>query len=216
MSQHRERCPETEATGKSCSWALEDEMGFERRREGGEKQEGHFKCGTCSIAKSCLTLCNPRDYSPVPLGFSRLPCWWDFPGKSSGVGCHCLLQRIFPTQGSNLHLLHWRQILTTESPGKPRAFQERLPNILKICLRNKYIILLIYGKESSQIKKIKSRMTVARERGSGDFLMGTELHHEKMKSLEIDDGGGGTTMWVYLVTLNCTFKMLFYVININI
>ena len=55
-------------------------------------------------------------------------------------------------------------------------------------------------------------MTVARERGSGDFLMGTELHHEKMKSLEIDDGGGGTTMWVYLVTLNCTFKMLFYVI----
>ena len=45
------------------------------------------------------------------------------------------------------------KFFTTEPPGKPRAFQERLPNILKICLKNKYIILLIYGKESSQIKK---------------------------------------------------------------
>ena len=36
---------------------------------------------------------------------------WDFPGKSTGVGCHCLLQRIFPTQGLNLSLLHWRQTL---------------------------------------------------------------------------------------------------------
>ena len=34
----------------------------------------------------------------------------DFPGKNTGVGCHALLQGIFPTQGSNLHLLclvHW-------------------------------------------------------------------------------------------------------------
>ena len=31
-----------------------------------------------------------------------------FPGKNSGVGCHFLLQGIFPTQGLNLHLLHWQ------------------------------------------------------------------------------------------------------------
>ena len=31
--------------------------------------------------------------------------------KNTGVGCHSLLQRIFPTQGSNLGLLHCRQIL---------------------------------------------------------------------------------------------------------
>ena len=24
---------------------------------------------------------------------------WDFPGKNTGVGCHFLLQGIFPTQG---------------------------------------------------------------------------------------------------------------------
>ena len=25
-------------------------------------------------------------------GFTRLLCPWDFPGKNTGVGCHCLLQ----------------------------------------------------------------------------------------------------------------------------
>ena len=45
---------------------------------------------------------------------ARLPCLWDFPGKNAGAGCHFPLQGIFPTQGSNLHLLrllHCRQIL---------------------------------------------------------------------------------------------------------
>ena len=32
----------------------------------------------------------------------------DFPGKNTGVGCHLLLQGIFPTQGSNPSLLHWQ------------------------------------------------------------------------------------------------------------
>ena len=31
--------------------------------------------------------------------------------KNTAVGCYSLLQRIFPTQGSNLDLLHCRQIL---------------------------------------------------------------------------------------------------------
>ena len=36
---------------------------------------------------------------------------WDSPGKNTGVGCHFLLQWIFPTQESNPGLLHCRQIL---------------------------------------------------------------------------------------------------------
>ena len=39
---------------------------------------------------------------------------WGFSGKNTGVGCHFLLQGIFPTQGPNphlLYLLHCRQIL---------------------------------------------------------------------------------------------------------
>ena len=36
---------------------------------------------------------------------------WDFPDKSTGVGCHFLLQRIFLTQGSKPGLPHCRQRL---------------------------------------------------------------------------------------------------------
>ena len=39
---------------------------------------------------------------------SRLLCPWDFPGTNIGVGCHFLLQGIFPTQGSSADLLHWQ------------------------------------------------------------------------------------------------------------
>ena len=41
----------------------------------------------------------------------RLLCPWDSPGKSTGVGCHALLQGIFLTRGWNPGLLHCRQIL---------------------------------------------------------------------------------------------------------
>ena len=50
------------------------------------------------------------------------PC--DFPGKSTGVGCHFLLQGIFPTQGLNPGLPHCRQTLYhlnhQGSPGSTR------------------------------------------------------------------------------------------------
>ena len=34
----------------------------------------------------------PNSYWPHGLQPTRLLCPWDFPGKSTGVGCHCLLQ----------------------------------------------------------------------------------------------------------------------------
>ena len=50
-------------------------------------------------------------------------CPWDSPGKNVRVGCHALLQRIFPTQGSTprlLSLLHWQaESLPLAPPGKP-------------------------------------------------------------------------------------------------
>ena len=42
---------------------------------------------------------------------SRLLCPWDSPGKNTGVGCHFLLQGIFPNKELNpclLCLLHWQ------------------------------------------------------------------------------------------------------------
>ena len=53
-------------------------------------------------------LLSPVQLFVIPI---RFLCLCDFPGKNTGVGCHTLLQRKFPTQGSNpglLHLLHWQ------------------------------------------------------------------------------------------------------------
>ena len=48
------------------------------------------------------------------------PLFMQFSKKEYWSICHFLLQGIFPTQGSNLSLLHWQaDSLTTELPGKP-------------------------------------------------------------------------------------------------
>ena len=65
-------------------------------------------CMHTKLVQSCLTLCDLMDYSTP--GSS---VYQNSPDKNTGVGCHSLLQEIFPTQGSNpclLQLLHHRQI----------------------------------------------------------------------------------------------------------
>ena len=64
-----------------------------------------------SINKCVSRSVVPNSLRPHGLQPTRLLCPWDFPGKDTGVGCHFLLQGIFPTQGSNPGLLHCRQIL---------------------------------------------------------------------------------------------------------
>ena len=57
----------------------------------------------------------------------------DSPGKNAGVGCHALLQGIFPTRGSNQRLwslLHWQvSSLSLAPPGKA-SFSLTQPFIL--------------------------------------------------------------------------------------
>ena len=62
-------------------------------------------CACCCYAvfQSCPTLLWPHRLKPA-----RLLCPWDFPSKNMGVGCHFLLQEIFPTQGMNPSFLHWQ------------------------------------------------------------------------------------------------------------
>ena len=48
------------------------------------------------VAQSCLTLCNRMDCSPPDSSVHGILV------QNTGVGCHSLLQGIFPTQGSNL------------------------------------------------------------------------------------------------------------------
>ena len=47
----------------------------------------------------------------VCLFLNSLLCLWNSPGKNTGMGCHSLLQGLFPTQGSNPGLLHCRWTL---------------------------------------------------------------------------------------------------------
>ena len=59
----------------------------------------------------------------------RLLCPCGSPGKNTGVGCHSLLQGIFPAQGSNLSLLHLQaDSLVSELAGKPSCLSSFLFN----------------------------------------------------------------------------------------
>ena len=61
----------------------------------------------------------PDTLWPHGLKPARFLCPWSSPGKNTGVGCHFLLQGIFPTQGVNPGLLHWQAgSLLSEPPGK--------------------------------------------------------------------------------------------------
>ena len=71
------------------------------------------------VAQSRLTLCNSTDCSL--LGSS---VHGDSLGKNAGVGCHALLQAVFPSQGLNPGLLHCRQILYHPiHQGSPRILE---------------------------------------------------------------------------------------------
>ena len=61
---------------------------------------------------------------PHGLQLVRGLCPWNSPGQNTGVGSRSLLQRIFPTQGSNPGLLHCRWILfTIRITGKPKNIE---------------------------------------------------------------------------------------------
>ena len=70
----------------------------------------------CLVAQLCPTLCNPMNCGPPGSSVHR-----DSPSKNTGVGCHALLQGIFPTQRLNPGLPHFREILYHLShQGSPR------------------------------------------------------------------------------------------------
>ena len=87
---------------------------------GGEVQEGGNNC--THITDLLIIQQKPTQHcksNHVQLFATPRP--WISPGKNTGVGSHSLLQGIFLTQGSNLGLLHCRQILYRLShQGSPR------------------------------------------------------------------------------------------------
>ena len=83
------------------------------------------------VAKSCPTLATPWTatcQAPLSIGF---------PSKSTGVGCHFLLQGIFLTQELNPGLLHCRQILYHLSHKRSFSvvWYVNFPNAVPGCLQ---------------------------------------------------------------------------------
>ena len=72
------------------------------------------------VSQSVMSL-QPHGLQP-----SRLLCPWDAPGKNTGVGCHALLQEIFPTQKLNSGPLYCRKIIylwiTREAPAPQNQY----------------------------------------------------------------------------------------------
>ena len=80
------------------TWANLEEIMLSERRQLQNNKLKMVESESCSVVSDSL---QPHDlYSP-----------WNSPGQNNGVGSHSLLQGIFPTQGSNLGLLHCWQIL---------------------------------------------------------------------------------------------------------
>ena len=73
----------------------------------------------------CCHFSHVRSFVTLWTAARQAPLSLSFPGKNAGVGCPVLLQRIFPTQGSNprlLHLLYWHmRSLPLAPPGRPLA-----------------------------------------------------------------------------------------------
>ena len=96
---------------------------------------------SCSVVSDCLR----------PHGLYRP---WNSPGQNTEVGSCSLLQGIFPTQGSNPGLLHWRWILYQLShKGSPRTWtcSTVLENMSKrmsaqpdetVCDRSSFLVVL--------------------------------------------------------------------------
>ena len=88
------------------------------------------------VARSCFRLFvtpwTAACQAPLSMGFS---------GKNTGVGCHFLLQDIFPTQGWSPGLQHCRLILYHLShQGSPKVKEKVTQLCLTLCDPMDYIV----------------------------------------------------------------------------
>ena len=82
---------------------LPTSVGSSKRKESSRKISTSASLTTLKSLTVCVShSVMSNSLWPHGLGLTRLFCPWDSPGKNTGVGCHFLLQEIFPTQGLNL------------------------------------------------------------------------------------------------------------------
>ena len=86
-----------------------------------------YLCMRAKSLQSCLTLCDPTDYSPQGSSIHEI-------SQAIKPDWVALLQGIFPTRGSNpslLRLLHWQEgSLSLSHLGSPRGNYLSLKTVL--------------------------------------------------------------------------------------
>ena len=173
----------------------------------------------CAWALSCFRVSDCLQ--PYGLEPTRFLCSWDSLGKIIGVGCHALLQGIFPTQGWNPSLLcplHcWRILYPLSHLGSPLITWVNLKDIMlseiKQTQRNKYCMISLtwdtYSSHINRDRKLNSGFQGARE-GNGELLFNvyrvSVWEDEKGGIVEVDSGDGCTTWCMYLTSPNYTYK----------
>ena len=117
------------------------------------------------------------------------------PCRSTGVGFHFLLERIFPTQGSNPHLLgllHWQLAsLPTLPPGNPRWAGPRTEIFIYITSSDHHTVDKIHCLRFSKqwmLPTVKPSTTAA----TPDHVSWREFRTEKNRILALD---GGDAYW---------------------
>ena len=86
------------------------------------------------MSRLCPTLWDPMDCSPPCSSVHGI-----FQARNIGVGCHFLLQGIFPTQGSNLHLLCLLCWLVDSSPLTSLCTNRNRPSSGWLCPQRQWL-----------------------------------------------------------------------------
>ena len=107
------------------------------------------------------------------LWLTRLLCPWDSPGKNAGVGCHALLQGIFPTQELNPGLPYCRQILYSLSHrGVQLLPKSPSPSVLPIFLwgRESQSPFFHFPDETTSVQRWASKLSLLFPRAPCSFF----------------------------------------------
>ena len=98
--------------------------------------------GQVLVIQFCLTLCHP------------MVCPQKSAGKNARVGCHSMLQGIFPIQGLNSGLVHCRQILHHLSYQGSSDTRQGMLNILKGWKFDYYLSYYKWGKRGKLFSNV--------------------------------------------------------------
>ena len=120
-----------------CQWSYTDV----------KKRQRKVKVKSFSLVRLFATPWTVTHQTPPSMGFSR---------QDTGVGCHFLLQEIFPTQGLNPSLLHCRQTLYRLSQITKYSVANYLRGMQSIFTQSILLKLIFFNIRNKSIWKAKA------------------------------------------------------------